>query len=241
MVIINADDFGYSVDVNDAIVYCFKHNIISSTTIMVNMPCFADAISKAKINGFDDKIGLHFNLTKGMPLSEPIKCCKRFCGPDGSFIYKRNEALILTIKEMQAIYIEFCSQIMQLKQVGINPTHVDSHHHVHTEFFIFLSICRALKRNDIKKLRISRNIDCNSKWMIYKRMFNVFLHLNGFKTTSYFDSLYAFREEKEVKYASADLELMCHPVCLNGAVVDSISGECLRNQIYSSMGSYKDL
>lgn len=35
MIIVNADDFGYSPAVNKAIDLCFKSKIISSTTIMM--------------------------------------------------------------------------------------------------------------------------------------------------------------------------------------------------------------
>ena len=36
-VIINADDFGYSSQVNEAVAECFRTGVINRTTIMVNM------------------------------------------------------------------------------------------------------------------------------------------------------------------------------------------------------------
>jgi predicted glycoside hydrolase/deacetylase ChbG (UPF0249 family) len=37
-IIVNADDFGMSAEVNRAIVEAFENNVISSTTLMANMP-----------------------------------------------------------------------------------------------------------------------------------------------------------------------------------------------------------
>ena len=52
-VIVNADDFGMNHNVNLAIDYCFKKNIISSTTIMANMPGFDEAVKLACIGKYD--------------------------------------------------------------------------------------------------------------------------------------------------------------------------------------------
>ena len=44
-VIMNADDFGFSKGANLGILEGFQNGIISSTSLMVNMPGFAHAIS----------------------------------------------------------------------------------------------------------------------------------------------------------------------------------------------------
>ena len=46
--IVNADDFGISHEVNEAISLCFMKGYINQTTIMVNMPFFCEAIEMAK-------------------------------------------------------------------------------------------------------------------------------------------------------------------------------------------------
>ena len=45
--IVNADDFGASPSVNQAIDYAFKNGIINQATLMVNMPHVQDAVYKA--------------------------------------------------------------------------------------------------------------------------------------------------------------------------------------------------
>ncbi len=71
--IVNADDFGYSHDVNMAIVEAFEKGYITNTTIMVNMPGFDEAVELSKKYGFFDKVGLHLNLFEGVPLTGGIK------------------------------------------------------------------------------------------------------------------------------------------------------------------------
>lgn len=45
--IVNADDFGRTLSINDAIDYAFKEGIINRTTIMVTHPCVQDAVNKS--------------------------------------------------------------------------------------------------------------------------------------------------------------------------------------------------
>ena len=69
----NADDFGKSTEINNAILTCFKDGLIDRTTIMVNMPGADEAAELAREEGFFDKVGLHLNLTEGEPLTDEIK------------------------------------------------------------------------------------------------------------------------------------------------------------------------
>ena len=68
--IINADDFGYSAEVNEAVSECFRAGVINRATIMVNMPGAEEAARIARENGFFDRVGLHINLTEGKALTD---------------------------------------------------------------------------------------------------------------------------------------------------------------------------
>src|SRR5690606_39821684 len=72
-VIINADDFGLSSEENHTIISAFEQNLISSATLMANMPGFVEACELTRQHRLQGKIGLHFNLTYGRPLSQPIQ------------------------------------------------------------------------------------------------------------------------------------------------------------------------
>jgi len=77
-IIVNADDFGMSAETNRAIVEAFENSVISSTTLMANMPGFEEACELAHRHRLLGKIGLHLNLTSGYPLSAPIRRCPGF-------------------------------------------------------------------------------------------------------------------------------------------------------------------
>src|SRR4029077_13081797 len=69
--IINADDFGLSEGINRGIIEGFRAGAITSTSVMVGMPAFGDAVRlahDAKTLG----IGLHFSLTAGRPLTRAL-------------------------------------------------------------------------------------------------------------------------------------------------------------------------
>ena len=72
-IIVNADDFGASERINNAIVDAFKKGIVTNTTIMPNMSAYDEAVELAKENGFFDKVGIHLNLLAGEPLTLSIK------------------------------------------------------------------------------------------------------------------------------------------------------------------------
>ena len=123
--IVNADDYGYTKSVSDGIVYGHKNGIISSTTVMCNMPYVEYGCSLAKECpnlGF----GVHLNLTVGQPLTDN----KTLCDTNGNFLDK------VTIRKTQIdrdeLYGEWKAQIEKFISVFKQlPTHLDSHHSVH--------------------------------------------------------------------------------------------------------------
>lgn len=48
LLVINADDFGYSVERNEGMVTCFLRGAISGVTLMVNGVAAEDAVNRAK-------------------------------------------------------------------------------------------------------------------------------------------------------------------------------------------------
>jgi len=71
-IFINADDFGLDYLTNARISYCLLNKLISSTTLIVNMPGFNDAVKRIHKHNLSGKIGIHFNLTEGRPLSKEM-------------------------------------------------------------------------------------------------------------------------------------------------------------------------
>ena len=157
MIIINADDFGLSDSVNRAIAAAFSDRLISDTTMLANGKAFDGAITLANEEGFLDKIGIHFNLTEGEPLTEEIKKCPSFC-ENGVFHGKIDRLKPLSRTEKSALYTELSAQVQKIRSAGLNIDHADSHHHIHTAVFIAPIVFRVCRENGITKIRLHRNI-----------------------------------------------------------------------------------
>ena len=126
-VIINADDFGYSTAVNLGIINSFKKGVLTSATLMANMPGCDEAIELAKENP-SFGVGGHLVLTCGAPLYERSTLVKEDGNFSGLKEYKTNRSNM----DEQEIFEEWSSQIDYLLEQGLELTHLDSHHHVHT-------------------------------------------------------------------------------------------------------------
>ena len=71
-VIVNSDDFGYSRGINFGIMDCYKRGVLTSGTLMTNMPGFEHAVELAKENpGFG--VGIHMVLTAQGPVLDTHK------------------------------------------------------------------------------------------------------------------------------------------------------------------------
>ena len=218
-IIINADDFGLNTACSEATAEAFSKKIISDTTMVANGYAFKAALSLARENGFDKKIGIHFNITEGNPLTEKIKECPFFV-KEGSFHGKIKRLKPLSRKEKNALYTELTAQAVKLKENGIGITHADSHHHIHTGIFIFPVVSRVCRENGINKIRLHRNVgNIPGYKKIIKKAFNKMLQKNGFITTGFFGSL----EDVDFKNIPDNLEIMVHPdYDKNGNLIDRV-------------------
>ena len=208
-IIVNADDFGMSAEANRAIVEALDKNVISSTTLMTNMPGFDEACELAHRHRLQGKIGVHLNLTSGYPLSDPIRQCSRFCDRSGMFL-KRRTRFCLSKEERCAVETEIEAQVKACLERGLCPTHLDSHHHVHTEWAIGTRVIAVAHRYGIKAVRLSRNcgpgIDLVRKF--YKWAYNTRLRIYDLAKTQYFGSTADVQEI--LATASGDIEVMVH-------------------------------
>ncbi len=214
VVIVNSDDFGISNSVNDAIQRAFEMGCISSTTMMASRPGFGDAVERANTSPIlKNAIGLHMNLTEGAPLTEPIKKCPKFFA-DGQFAYNRQKALFsLSADEKKAVYIEIKAQLQRLIDNHIVPTHLDSHHHVHTEFAIINVYLQVAREFGIRKVRLTKNIGKTSKAKaVYKQLFNTYIRSRfGMTTTDVFCSANEYADIiNNQAFANKNIEIMVH-------------------------------
>lgn len=201
MVIINADDFGMNASCSRAIAEAFKKGLVTDTTMMATGDHFDEAVILAKEQGFSDRIGIHFNLTEGVPLTEDICRLADFVR-DGRFCkgYDRNKPL--DDREEQAIRTELGAQVARLKNAGIGITHADSHHYLHNAPYLAPIFVRVCKEHGIEKLRLQRNLGTDESSGI-----NAFYREQGFGTTEYFGRL----RDIEKSDIPDNTEILVHP------------------------------
>ncbi len=128
--IVNADDFGFSVGVTDGIVQAHQAGILTSTTLMTTMPDAHRAVELARRNhGLG--VGIHLSLTQGTPLAgmDGPLFSPRGVFPPGvaKLIWRltRDKSILRQVRR------EWESQINFAVSRGLQPTHLDSHKHIH--------------------------------------------------------------------------------------------------------------
>src|SRR5512137_1430313 len=70
--IVNADDFGRSASINEAVIRAHREGILTTASLMVNEPACAEAVALAKENP-NLGVGLHLTLLCGHAALPPEK------------------------------------------------------------------------------------------------------------------------------------------------------------------------
>ncbi|MFM7084057.1 MAG: hopanoid biosynthesis-associated protein HpnK [Hyphomicrobium sp.] len=130
--IINADDFGNALSINEAVEEGYNAGIISSASLMVSGDAYEDAVRRIlKIKHIG--VGLHLTLLDGIPVLPP-DLLPNLVSKNGKFF---NNPISLGIKlffskrmQKQA-EIEIEAQFKKFMEIGIEIDHVNSHMHFH--------------------------------------------------------------------------------------------------------------
>ncbi len=113
--IVNADDFGLSPLTNAGIMQCRKDGILTSASLMVRAPAARQAVELWRNDGHMS-LGLHVELGEWM-----------FASGEWNALYE-----VVPTHEPASVRDEIYRQLDQFRQLtGTNPTHLDSHQHVH--------------------------------------------------------------------------------------------------------------
>jgi predicted glycoside hydrolase/deacetylase ChbG (UPF0249 family) len=133
--VVNADDFGFTRDVNAGIVEAYERGILTATTLMANGAAFADAVRLAGENpGLD--VGVHLTLVgmPGLPASL-VGCTTAVYGGQLD------------------VYGIFAAQIRKVLAAGIRPTHLDTHKHTHLLPPVLRAVCTVAEEFGIGWVR----------------------------------------------------------------------------------------
>lgn len=207
--IINADDFGFTRDVNAGIVHAHREGVLTSTTLMANGDAFDDAVRLAHRTPTLD-IGCHLVLIQGHALTT-----------GQAFPETPRDVVRGLLRGGFDVYAELRAQVEKVVRAGIRPTHLDSHKHTHIMPGVFRKVVRLAREFSIPYVRLP--LDCTTpyagqicRWLdpLYRR----FAERRSVKMTDHFVGyrLTGTLTESTFRTALAALdegttEFMCHP------------------------------
>jgi predicted glycoside hydrolase/deacetylase ChbG (UPF0249 family) len=127
--IVNADDFGASRGINRGIAEAHTNGIVTSTSLMVNMPATCEAADLARLLP-DLDVGLHVNFTN------------------------EGDDPVVDVTDVNACRVELEAQFERFRSlIGRLPTHIDAQHNIHRhpalgELFVNLATRNGLPLRD---------------------------------------------------------------------------------------------
>lgn len=111
--VVNADDFGFTLDVNEGIVRAHREGIVTATTLMAHGAAFDDAVRRAwDLPDLD--IGVHLTLVGAPRYPATV-----------------SDLLIALARRRIDVAGELREQIEKVLAAGIRPRHLDAHKHTH--------------------------------------------------------------------------------------------------------------
>lgn len=152
--IVTADDFGISPEVNEAVERAHREGILTCASLMVGSRAAADAVSRAKTMP-KLGVGLHLVLVEGKPVLPPEQI-PALVGSDGYFrtdMVKASfgMAFLPSVKRQLAAEIE--AQFAAFASTGLPLDHVNAHKHFHLHPTIGKLMVEIGKRYGLKSVR----------------------------------------------------------------------------------------
>lgn len=218
--IINADDFGYSTEINRAILELVEAKKVTSATAMANAPAFEEAAAATKKHP-QCSFGLHLVLTEFKSLStHPAFLEKGLVDQNGVFL---GEEKLVNAKPslslINAAIAEWRAQYNKAIACGMEISHIDSHQHVHTIPWLFPALKVFQRKTGIKLVRTTKNLYSDQeapqskKLIALKKLWHLSLtNLVATKSTDYFTSFDSFLSLMQLdRVPRGSVEVMCHP------------------------------
>ena len=148
--IVNADDFGFTPDVNEGIIEAHRRGILTATTLMANGAAFGDAVRLARETPTLD-IGCHLVLIGGKSLVT------------GNALPASVPQLLAALARRQIRpYEELRAQVRKIVDAGMRPTHLDTHKHTHLAPPVLDAVARLSQEFDIRWVRRPMDFPMNA-------------------------------------------------------------------------------
>ena len=210
--VVNADDFGFTRDVNEGIVHAHRSGILTATTLMATGEAFEHAVELARETPSLD-IGCHLVLvgSPGFPSSVP-------------------QLVRAVALGSIPIYRELKRQVTRILEAGIVPTHLDTHKHTHLLPSVLDAVARISEEFGIRWVRrpfdfplqadgipLTTRLASAAFGVVRGRFTRVLKarhckttdHFGGFRLTGRYDAAELSRLIRQLPEGTT--EFMCHP------------------------------
>jgi len=210
--IVNADDFGFTRDVNRGIVAAQQGGILTATTLMATGAHFDDAVRLARENPSLD-IGCHLVLVGSPGFPDSVA-----------------QLILALARKRIDPYRELSAQVQRILDAGIQPTHLDTHKHTHLLPPVLEAIARIGEDYHIPWVRRPFDLPISGagvSWArqavsrsfgLLRRRFHRVLSAHGCRTTDHFAGFQITGNFDAAELAGlirllpdGVTELMCHP------------------------------
>lgn len=155
--LISADDFGLSVEVNEAIEIAHRQGILKTANLMITGEAVDDAIKRAKKMP-DLQVGLHLVVIEGKSIlsqSEiPFLVDQNNLFPSQPF--KMGVNYFFNTKIKQQLRKEITAQLQAFKNTGLRLDHLDVHKHMHLHPTVAQLIMEIGKDFNLNHIRLPR-------------------------------------------------------------------------------------
>lgn len=154
--IVNADDFGRTASINQAVIRAHREGILTATSLMVNEPACEEAVALARENP-KLGVGLHLTLLCGHSALPPeqIPGLANAKGefttnpPGAGFRYFFQSSLREPLRR------EIHAQFQRFHATGLPLDHVNGHLHIHLHPTVFRILMTDAAQLGIKHLRLT--------------------------------------------------------------------------------------
>ncbi|CDQ83754.1 unnamed protein product [Oncorhynchus mykiss] len=192
--VVTGDDFGYCPKRNQGIVDCFQAGGISNVSLLVNASSAKEATELAKRHHIP--IGLHANLSEGLPVSQGLKRGSTLLNKDGFFHGKMGfrKALQSGLVNMTEVELELRAQVRLFGELmGYLPCHMDGHQHIH----VLPGMIKSVKN----KFSFTTTANQKAKGLLRGRRLGLYINIYKYRTK------HTSRQERQHNTAWPDVYL----------------------------------
>lgn len=156
--IINADDFGRSPEINRAVIRAHREGILTSASLMIGAPAAEEAVELARLNP-TLAVGLHLVVVDGPAVLPPDRI-PHLVNDGGHF---PNQPVRLGLRyafskvARRELGEEIAAQFERFNATGLPMAHVDGHQHMHMHPAVFDLMLPLAQHYRAGRIRIVRD------------------------------------------------------------------------------------